>query len=299
VRTADQEWPPLRVAAAARRLFGDSSATARDSRLPAFFADLAAPYRLAYDDRAWQAGRGQSYAEMCQPLVEALVTDDRPIDLVVLAYDLHDLRPGQATSVLLSHLCPGEPLALTVCDQGTAAVFTALRLIQTYARAGQARRALLLTAEQAAVPYQLPEPVSLPSRQAAVGLLLSDEPGWQLGPVRQQPGVAADRAGALLAEELAGAGSADQTVLLGSGLPAGTPSCLPAAEVIEPVSGQPATAAWWELVAKLTEHRDSGRQLVVADYEPRLRYLSTVTAVHTREAQRPREAQPDGVLAGG
>jgi len=274
------------MAAAARRLFGDSSATARDSRLPAFFTDLAAPYRLAYDDRAWQAGRGQSYAEMCEPLIEALVTDDRPVDLVVLAYDLHDLRPGQATSVYLSHLCPGEPLALTVCDQGTAAVFTALRLIQSYARTGQVRRALLLTAEQAAVPYQLPEPVSLPSRQAAVGLLLSDDPGWLLGPVRQQPGVAPDRAGGLLAEQLAGDSMADRTVLLGSGLAADAVTGLPAAEVIEPVAGQPATGAWWELVAKLTEHRDSGRQLVVADYEPRLRYLSTVTAMHTREPQR-------------
>ena len=136
----------LRIAGGHRQLFSADSATADDIRLEVYLSDMVAPYQLAYHDELRQAGLGQSYSEMCQPLIESLVPADEPIDLLVLAYDLHDLRPGQATSIYLSHVCPGDPLALTVCDQGTAAGFAALRLIQTYARTRTVRRALLLVA---------------------------------------------------------------------------------------------------------------------------------------------------------
>ncbi|HEU5268721.1 MAG TPA: hypothetical protein VFU36_02270, partial [Jatrophihabitans sp.] len=89
----------LRLAGGCRQLFDNASATARDPRLQVYLSDMVAPYGLAYHDEVRQAGLGQSYAEMCQPLIESLVAADEPIDLLVLAFGMHDLRPGQASSV--------------------------------------------------------------------------------------------------------------------------------------------------------------------------------------------------------
>jgi len=233
-----------------------------------------APYGLAYHDEVRQAGLGQSYAEMCQPLIESLVPADEPVDLLLLAFGLHDLRPGQAKSIYLGHVCPGEPLSLSVCDQGSAAPFTALRLIQTYARTGTARRALLLVAEQGTVHYDLPRPVRLPERQSAVALLLdADADGPAPAPVRQHAGVSPERLRSVLAAELAAAGNpAGRTVLLGAGLTAEDVAGIPAEAVLPAPGGQQCTAAWWQLADE--RWLSSSGQIVLADYEPGLGYLS-------------------------
>ena len=248
---------------------------------------MVAPYQLAYHDEPRQAGLGQSYSEMCQPLIESLVPADEPVDLLVLAYDLHDLRPGQATSVYLSHVCPGDPLALSVCDQGTAAGFTALRLIQTYARTGDVRRALLLVAEQAIVHYDLPRPAPIPDRHAAVALLLDLEGGFELAPVRQRAAVAPDEVRAALAAEVAAAGGRPdgRTLLLGPGLELADAAGIAAEQVLRAPAGQPCTGAWWELAGGLTGRQDA-EQVLLADYAPALGYLS-VAALRPARRVRP------------
>lgn len=265
---------PLRIAGARRQRYDADSKTARDPRLQVFLSDMVAPYRLTYHDEVRQAGLGQSYSEMCQPLIEELVPADQPVDLLVLAFDLHDLRPGQATSVYLSHVCPGDPLALTVCDQGTAAGFTALRLIQTYARTGTARRALLLLAEQATLHYDLPRPAPVPQRNVALALLLDAEHGLELAPVRQRARVAAADVRAALAAEVAACGHSDRrTLLLGPGLDPADAAGVAVHEVLSAPAGQPCTGLWWELAGDLGRWSDTD-QLLLADYEPALGYLS-------------------------
>lgn len=264
----------LRLAGYRRQLFDTASSTATDPRLQVYMADMAAPYGLAYHDEVRQAGLGQSFAEMCQPLVESLVPAEQPVDLLVLAFQLHDVRPGQARSIYLGHICPGDPLALSVCDQGSAAPFTALRLIQTYARTGIGRRALLLMAEQGTVHYDLPRPAPLPQRQTAVALLLdADAAGPALAPVRQHAAVPPERVRSVLAAELGTAGDpTGRTLLLGAGLTADDVADIPAEAVLPTPAGQLCTGAWWQLADE--RWQSASGQLVLADYEPDLGYLS-------------------------
>ena len=52
----------------------------------------------------------------------------RPVDVVILAFAVPDVRAGRTTATYRGAACPGDPLAFAVCDQGPAAAFTALRL---------------------------------------------------------------------------------------------------------------------------------------------------------------------------
>ncbi|WP_433232096.1 2-hydroxy-acid oxidase [Micromonospora sp. CA-248260] len=112
---------------------------------------------------------GQSYAEMAEALIRALVTPDEPVDLLVLAFSRHDMLPGRATATYLSHVCPGTPLSFAVCDQGSAAAFSALRLARAYASSGGCRRVLLIVVEQTVVPYDTS--ALAPARHQGVALL--------------------------------------------------------------------------------------------------------------------------------
>jgi 4-hydroxymandelate oxidase len=252
--------------------------------LPVYFSDLAASYQLEYHDEVRQSGLGQSFAEMGQPLLESLVPADQPVDLVVLAFQLHDLRPGQATSIYLSHICPGDPLGLTVCDQGAASPFTGLRLIQAHALTGSVRRAVLLVAEQATVHYDLAGPARLPEQHVAVALLFDADGGYELAPIRQRAGIQPEEVRSVLATEVAALGRepAGRTLVLGAGLDPGLAAGIAAEEVVTAPSGQPCAGAWWELVGGLPGWQAEGRQLVIADYEPALGYLSlsTLLPVH-------------------
>jgi hypothetical protein len=274
---------PLRLVGGNRQRYGDSPTTGRDPRLQVYYADLAAAYQLDYHDEVRQAGLGQSFSEMCQPLVESLVPADQPVDLVVLAFGLHDLRPGQATSIYLSHVCPGDPLGLTVCDQGTASAFTALRLIQAHVLTGNVGRAVLLVAEQATVHYDLAGPAQLPEHHEAVALLFdATGGGHELAPVRQRVVIRPEEIRSVLAAEVAEAAGvaevdaepAGRTLVLGAGLELAHAAGVAADEVVQAPAGQPCVGAWWELVGGLPGWQADGRQLLIADYEPALGYLS-------------------------
>ena len=127
---------PLYLAAAERRMFepvdGPMDPDHR-ARLHTYVSDLVRPHGLASSDERLTAVAGRSYGDMAAALIAATVPPDRPVDLLVLAMAVTDDRPGRATATYLSHVCPGGPLAFTVCDQGTVAPFTALMLAREYA----------------------------------------------------------------------------------------------------------------------------------------------------------------------
>lgn len=245
----------LRIIGAHRRRYEQSSVTAQDARLPTYVSDMVTPYGLRYDNAPLAANQGQSFSEMCQPLIEEFVTE--PVDLLVLAFDLHDLRPGQATSIYLGHICPGDPLAFTVCDQGNAAPYTALRLIQSYVRTGAIRRALLLVAEQATLHYELLQPAPIPAGHFAAAFLL--EPGPAVS-VTVRPTHDVDAVSAEVSELISS--RPDAQLIAGAGLGA--------LGFGQPVTGQPLTGTWWQLAERV----DEPRPLLLADYESRLGYLS-------------------------
>jgi hypothetical protein len=250
----------LRIAAAERRIVSGNSALAGDPALRGYVADLTGPYGLAVRDDVLEAGAGHSYGELVEPLITALAGE--PVGLLVLAYGIHDVRLGRATATYLSSRCPGEPLAFAVCDQGTAAVFTALCMIEAYAVTGDHQRALLLVAEQPALQYEPAGPAPIPDRNAAVGLLLESGPGPHGIRVSQHPSLDFDDAVEIVAKESAG-----HTVITGRNLHPAVESLV---DGVRPApDGQPYTGVWWELAGALAE----GKPVLVAEYDPELRYL--------------------------
>lgn len=271
----------LRLRRVAHRRHDGSSALAGNPALRTYFADLAATRGLPLREEA--LGAGQSYAELARPVVEAVTTPDEPVDLLVLAYGVHDVQPGRNIAPHLAGGCPGDPLAFAVCDQGPAAAFTALRLIADHGATGACRRAVLVVAEQSVVPYPLAAPAPLPARHAAVALLF--EAGPSAVTVRQRQGLAPEAVSAALAEDLADltGGRHDVTLVIGAGV---EPPAVPVARVLRAAPGQPYTGLW----ARLGDLGDSdfgdsdlgdndfgdlepARPLLLADHDPMLGVL--------------------------
>lgn len=205
---------------------------------------------------------GQSYGEMAGSLLTATVTA-APIDLLVLAFAVHDMWPGRATATYLSHRCPGTPLSFAVCDQGGAAAFTGLRLI----RDSRPRRALLIVVEQAALPYATTAP--MPREHRGIAMVYGDGAGSRLTDLRQHPDVAPDDVpplAARLVKELS-AGRPDVRLVLGDTLAAAWPD---RPDHTRGPERQPATGVWWGLADALT---GPAGLVVIGDYDRELRYL--------------------------
>jgi hypothetical protein len=274
----------------AHRVDDADSPLAAHPTLRPYLTDLAATHGLALREEV--LGTGQAYAELVAPAIEAVTSREEPVDLLVLAYGVPDVQPGRNVALWLAEHCPGHPLAFAVGDQGPAAAFTALRLVADYAATGGCARALLVVAEQTAVPYPLAAPAPVPDRHAAVAVLL--EPGPAPVDVRAYPALPAEAAGAVLAAEVTElVGECDRVQLvLGPGVPA-VPE-LAAAEVLRAAPGLPYTGAW----ARLADG-GPGRFLVVADYDPVLGYLC-VAGIETspRPTVERRPAECPGRAAG-
>lgn len=263
-----------------RRTFAGPAEFLRDpahrAAIGGYLSDLARPYRLDAGDIEPDEIAGHSYGEMGEALIRAVVDPDERVDLLVLAFAIHDVRPGRATATYLSHICPGTPFAFAICDQGTAAGFTGLRLIQRYASSGGFDRALLLIVEQAGLPYPVPVDAPMPSGHHGVAIRFdtSDTVGdgsSRMDTVRQHAGVDPDHVEALLANEISelSAGHDDVTVLLGAAL---AETRVETPRRVDAPDGYPYTGPWWEL-AGIPSTVDSPHRTVLADYDLGSRYL--------------------------
>src|ERR1700689_3555561 len=185
---------------------------------------------------------------MAAALIGSVVPADEPVDLLVLAFSIHDLRPGRQTAAYLSHVTPGAPMAFAICDQGSAAAFSGLRIISEYASSAALRRALLIVVDQAALPYD--SSTALPTRNQGVAMLYSAIPDAgatglaRVGVLRQHPGVPSD-AVADLAADLAELASGQDAVGVVAGAALAELWTAPAAKRVRLMPpGQPATAVW-------------------------------------------------------
>ncbi|MFC9328936.1 hypothetical protein [Kitasatospora sp. NPDC057015] len=224
---------------------------------------------------------GQSYGEMAEALIRATLPAGESVDLLVLAHSIPDITPGRATSTYLSHVCPGTPMAFAVSDQGAASAFTALRLVDAYARSGGLRRALLLVVEQCSLPYDPGVPVSVPAESRGVALLFGEPlPGEQVAGVSgvATHALAADSPAAALAAELGRLGDApaSPTVIIGATAAAGSAHAWPVPPGLAD-AGQPGTGVWWELAGELAGPPAGPRRLLLADYDAGPRHLSLAT----------------------
>ena len=251
---------------------------ANRARVGEYLADMARPYAREVPASLFgdppSPALGHSYGEMGEALIEAAVSAEEPVDLLVLAFSIHDLWPGRPAAAYLSHLTPGAPMAFAVCDQGPAAAFSGLRIARAYASSAAIRRALLIVVEQASLPYSSPGP--LPSRHQGVAMLFGAgamRPA-RVAALRQHPGVPPGDAAGLAAADLAelAAGYHQVGLVLGDALAAVWAA--PAAgrvRVMPP--GQPSTGVWWGLIDELAGAAGQPDLLVVADYDPGLGYL--------------------------
>jgi 4-hydroxymandelate oxidase len=259
---------------------------ANRARVGEYLADMARPYGrevpAALFGEPPSPALGHSYGEMAGALIGPAVPDDEPVDLLVLAFSIHDLRPGRQTAAYLSHLTPGAPMAFAICDQGSAAAFSGLRIAREYASSAGIRRALLIVVEQAALPYECA--ATVPSQHRGVAMIYGAgaAPAARLAAVRQHPGVPPGGVAGLAAADLAelAASHREAALVLGDALAALWAA--PAARRVRVMPpGQPSTGVWWGLIDELAG--DAGRPdlVVAADYDPDLRYLC-LTAFDTR-----------------
>ena len=264
---------PLRISGTARRVFDEQADSARDPAYRTYLTDMVRPFGLAVHTEALSEGRGQSYGDMADALIAEVTDEDRPTDLLVMAFAVPDVTPWRCTAAHLSHTCPGTPMAFAVSDCGTTAAFTGLRLIRAQAAGPSSPRALLIVTEQAAINHELLSPASVPARHAAVALRCDQAGPGLVSSVRLRSGVTRSEAAGLLATGLAelSAGHDDVTVIAGAELAesAQPSAALPAAaEVIVAPAGQPCTGVWWEVAGRLAGWAARGRRVLVADYDP-------------------------------
>jgi hypothetical protein len=249
------------------------------ARIGEYLADMGRPYGCEVTPSLFSEppspALGQSYGEMAEALIGLAVPADEPVGLLILAFSVHDLRPGRQTAAYLSHVTPGAPMAFAICDQGSAAAFNGLRIARAYASSAGIRRALLIVVEQAALPYRCG--AALPSRHRGVAMLYGDcaTPQARIAGVRQHPGVPAECAAGLAAADLAelAAGHHQVGLVLSDALAALWPE--PAASRVRAMPpGQPSTGVWWGLIDEVSGDAEPADLLVAADYDPDLRYLS-------------------------
>ncbi|MDQ1740339.1 MAG: hypothetical protein QOE53_1991, partial [Pseudonocardiales bacterium] len=203
---------------------------------------------------------------------------------------IHDLQPGRATATYLSHVCPGVPLSFAISDQGSAAAFSALRIVRDYPAAGSSGRSLVIVLEQAALPYG--DGTALPAQHRGVAMLFEDGPfedrPFEDGPAGDGHGTAqrtARLAALVQRPNLAAAAVAGQASADLAELSAGHPEvrlvlsrALAAVWPGHPGDGvgpanQPATGLWWQLLDELDAGTGRPGLLVAADYDPELRCL--------------------------
>ena len=274
VRQAYLGGPPLpgvRVRRVLARRFDGRSETSLDPDLRVFVSDLTRPYGVPLREDLLREGVGHSYGEMAEGLLREALPDGDPVDLLVLAFAIPDVRPGRSTAVHLSRFCAGSPLAFAVNDQGPSAAFTALRIVRDYQRTGGCRRGVVLLVEQASLHYTPPVPVQVPDHHSAVVLVCEESDRAELT-VYQESMASARSAAESVAERLALLGP-EGVLVAGAGLD--LPADVRARTVVAP-AGQPTTGVWSELAAGLPGWREQQRPVLVADHDPVLGRLGLV-----------------------
>lgn len=275
----------LRLVSAERRTFSGPaeflSDPANRAAVSSYLSDLTRPYPSELSGAPpvlVSPEQGQSYGEMAEALIGALVPADQPVGLLVLAFSIHDVQPGRATATYLSHVCPGTPMAFAICDQGSAAAYSALRIARDYPAPDGCPRSLVIVVEQAALPYG--DGTALPAQHRGVAMLFENGTGGagaggaRLVALVQRPDLAPAAVAGQAAADLAelSAGYPQVRLVLSRPLATAWPGH-PRDGVRVGPADQPSTGIWWQLLDELDAAGDRPGLLVAADYDPQLRCL--------------------------
>ncbi|KKD02423.1 hypothetical protein [Streptomyces sp. WM6386] len=242
-------------------------------------ADLVRPYPVEFRPELLERGERNTFIEMTQELLADLPPLEEPLDLVLVAHTAPDADPRRSTSCFLADALPGDPLAFNLSDQGTAAGFTALRLVSEYADADVFRHALVVLLDQRTFLYDTVGAHDVPRQDCAVALLFGPE-GRAGEPVtRQLAGVAPEEVRSTLDAVLnEPGGGAGRPLPLIPGQGPDAEEFGPGFDVRPAPPGRPCTGPWTALADVLPEFAGDGpRRLVVAEYDSTLRYLCVST----------------------
>ena len=144
----------LRSASALIRL--DGNPYEPDDDLLVYHRDQLAQYGIEVDEDLLKQSQNIEFKELAEELLDHC--PDRVVDpdLVLLAYGLPDRYPLRAVTAHLNHLLGGGSRSFAVSEQGLRSPFTALKIADSYARAGQAATLALFVCEQTTLPYRDP-----------------------------------------------------------------------------------------------------------------------------------------------
>ncbi|MEU4805231.1 hypothetical protein [Actinosynnema sp. NPDC023587] len=223
------------------------------------FTDLTAGHDVAL--RPDLLTSGTTFTALTRALHERLEPLAGPVDVAIVAHATPDLDCRLAAATYLSEALPGNPLCFSVSDVGVCAPFAAIRLARDYAARHGFRRALVVIADQATLPYDV---AHRPAGDAGVALLL--EAGATPLALVHRAGVPERDLPAALASVLAdlvpdggprsvvvGAG-VDPDVVLSSGIAAG-------GAVRSARAGYPCTALWDGLA-------ESADRVLLVEHDP-------------------------------
>ncbi|GAA0936964.1 hypothetical protein [Nonomuraea longicatena] len=223
--------------------------------VPVPFANLAAETRTPYGDLA----------------AAALDPERDAADLLMVACSTPDYDARRSPTSELAGLLGDRPLPYLVCDEGTVAAFTALRLAGLH----DVDRTLLLVMEQGGITPAAPVPeAAAVERDSVVVLALARSQGTAGMRTCRLTGIAPERLGdafAVAVKEVVPGGE-PYTVVLGAGL-SGLEH-IGAAGVVRARPGLGGTGVWAALAEHAPALRGPAGQVVLAEYEARHGFLA-------------------------
>ncbi|MET8453981.1 hypothetical protein [Streptomyces sp. NPDC005209] len=235
-----------------------------------YFKDLWQLFDLHWDDGYLAAGR-TTFHDMIEAVLDRLGPQQQGFDAAILANATPDAEPGFPMPYVENSL-DGTGTVFAVSDQGAAAAFTALRLAARTLPPGEHGRSLVVVMDQAAVLTGPPIPQDIrPLRDSAVALVLERDGEIGAPQISQYVSVPT---GEIVGHLSAVARDAERiTAICRPELAPYWSKADVAADIVPVPDGLPCTGLW----ATLAQHRaaagGAGR-VVLADYDPRLKYLS-------------------------
>lgn len=152
-----------------------------DEEILQYYRDLLGPRGGELDENLARRGTNIAFTDLAERALRAApgAAPSSP-DLLVLAYALHDLHPLTTVSSRLNHLLGGRSRSFAVSEQGLGAPFTALRIVQSYARSERCGSAALFVLEQSTYPYPVPFAGQHRLTDSGVYLLFDEDgDGWE------------------------------------------------------------------------------------------------------------------------
>jgi hypothetical protein len=231
-----------------------------------FYRNLVEPFGCTVDEQLLKSGPNVCHRDLADQLAGHQQMRGHAPDLIIVAHALPDLHPFTAVASHLNMLFGGKATSFSIGEQGLAAPFTALRIVDAFQRSKRATQALVAILEQTTIPT--PFPLIEPERLVDSGVFMVLDSGTGL---RVDSVESADSAAAVTRRmsELAQADPDGTLLVLGPWMEAAEIG--PGPTVLRVAPGKYCTSVWLELAASWQVWQQQYSTVVLCDTEPRTR----------------------------